>query len=93
MKISKKCVSLPYCSGLLFILQMALESVPHVSLPTVPVPFIIDSMYIHYGALRSVIMDIVVLRVATILSLLYACTCRELHQFMLMKFDICTIGD
>ena len=39
-----------------------------------PLPFIIDS--IHYGALRPVMMDTVVLRVTTILSLLYACTCR-----------------
>ena len=54
-----------------------------------PLPFIIDS--IHYGALRPVMMDNFVLRVATILSLLYACTCWEPHEFMLMKFDICTI--
>ena len=65
MKISKKCVPLQ-C-----IFQTASESVPHVSL-TVPVPFIIDC--IHYGALRPVMMDTVILRVATILSLLYACT-------------------
>ena len=55
-----------------FIFQMSSESVPHVSLTVL--------YSIHYGALRPVMMDAVVLRVTT-LSLLYACTCREPHKF------------